>query len=118
MENNPFSLLLSLFAMFILARLSTVARTNGQPNRSKAFMSAAGAATVLTVNGVLRYMFGEVVDQMVIAGTAFILFGVTGVFLMRAALKGEALQIKQDATKQAEEFKRQNERSHENSDQQ
>ncbi len=116
MENNPFSLLLSVFAMFVLARLSTVARTNKQPNRSKAFMSAAGAATVLTVNGVMRYVFGDVVDQTIVAGTAFILFGVTGFYLVRAALKGEAVQIKQAAAQQAEEFKRKNERANENSD--
>lgn len=117
MENNPFSLLLSLFAMFVLARLSTIARTNKQQNRSKAFMSAAGAATVLTVNGVMRYAFGDsVIDQTIVAGTAFILFGVTGFYLIRAALKGEAVQIKQAAAQQAEEFKRKNERTNENSD--
>lgn len=116
MENNPFSLLLSVFAMFVLARLSTVARTNNQPNRSKAFMSAAGAATILTVNGILRYAFGDVIDQTIVAGTAFILFGVTGFHLVRAALKGEAVQIKQAAAQQAEEFKRKNEHTNENSD--
>jgi uncharacterized protein YjaZ len=116
-ENNPFSLLLSLFALFVLVRLSTVARTNNQPNRSKAFMSAAGAATVLTVNGVMRYVFGDgVIDQTIVAGTAFILFGVTGFHLVRAALKGEAVQIRQEAAQQAEEFKRKNERANENSD--
>jgi hypothetical protein len=115
-ENNPFSLLLSVFAMFVLARLSTVARSNNQPNRSKAFLSAAGAATVLTVNGILRYTVGDVIDQSIVAGTAFILFGVTGFHLVRAALKGEAVQIKQAAAQQAEEFKRKNERTNENSD--
>jgi multisubunit Na+/H+ antiporter MnhG subunit len=113
---NPFSLLLSVFAMFFLARLSTVARTNNQPNRSKAFLSAAGAAMVLTVNGVMHYLNLTVIDPMVIAVTAFILFGVTGFYLVRAALKGEAVQIKQAAARQAEEFKRKNERTNENSD--
>ncbi|MBM4412265.1 MAG: hypothetical protein FJ040_02285 [Chloroflexi bacterium] len=116
METNPFSLLLSVFAMFFLARLSTVARTNNQPNRSRAFLSASGAATILTVNGIMRYLQIEIIDQTVVAGAAFILFAVTGFYLVRAALKGEAVHIRQKAAEQAEEFKRQHDTSHTNTD--
>ena len=107
MQSLILPVIVSVVATFLLGQMSRRAQINGQINRAWAMRAAMGAAAILAVNGIAR-LLGLAVDavQPIIATVAFGCMAVAGFFLVRAALKGEAVQIKIAAQQQAEEFKK------------
>ena len=107
MQSLIFPGIVSVLATLLLGQMSRSAQRNGQVNRAWAMRAATVAAAILAVNGTAR-LFGLAVDsvQPIIAAVAFGCMAVAGFFLVRAALKGEAVQIKIAAQQQAEEFKK------------
>lgn len=110
----PVMIVVSIIAAFWFIRMSRqVAAT--QPNRGRAFLCASVAVTVLAINGVLGYVgidmtaWQNVVSALAMAGMAG-----AGVFLVRAALRGEAAQLQQEAKRQAARFRQEND--HDTSD--
>lgn len=70
---------------------------------------AACSAGILSLNAALR-MFGVDVTglQAWIAALAFACIAAAGAFLVRAALRNEAVQIRQEVQRQADAFKQSN----------
>jgi hypothetical protein len=107
MQSLLFPVIVSVVATLLLGQMSRRAQINGQVNRAWAMRAATAAAAILAVNGIAR-LFGLAVDgvQPIIAAVAFGCMAVAGFFLVRAALKGEAVQLQIAAQQQAEEFKK------------
>lgn len=107
MQSLIFPVIVSVVATLLLGQMSRRAQMNGQVNRAWAMRAATVAAAILAVNGMAR-LFGLAVDsvQPIIAAVAFGCMAVAGFFLVRAALKGEAVQLQIAAQQQAEEFKK------------
>jgi ABC-type nickel/cobalt efflux system permease component RcnA len=107
MQSLIFPVIVSVIATLLLGQMSRRAQINGQVNRAWAMRAATAAAAILAVNGLAR-LLGLAVDsvQPIIAAVAFGCMAVAGFFLVRAALKGEAVQLQIAAQQQAEEFKK------------
>lgn len=98
--------LVALVAVAVFLLMAQRAQANKQHNRTIAMRLAACGVGVLAANAALR-MFGVDVAylQSWIAGVAFACMVGAGVFLVRAALRNEALQIRQEVRRQADAFK-------------
>ena len=105
-QPTTFSMLAMCVVVIVLIRMRKTALSMGQPNRARAFFSAMIAGTILFLNVAVR-MQTDLLEpyQSVIAIVAFTPILIAGVFLVRAALRGEATKIRTEVKKQADAFK-------------
>ena len=101
--------LVAMVAVAVFLMMAQRAHAQQQPNRMYAMRAAAAGAGILAINAALR-MIGVDVAQIQgwIALLAFACIAVAGFFLVRAALRNEAIQIRQEVQRQAEAFKTSN----------
>ena len=105
-QPSTFSMLAMCVVVIVLIRMRKTALSMGQPNRARAFFSAMIAGIILFLNVAIR-MQTDLFEpyQNAIAIIAFTPILIAGVFLVRAALRGEATQIRAEVQKQADAFK-------------
>ncbi|MEY2846514.1 MAG: hypothetical protein RL076_2060 [Chloroflexota bacterium] len=98
--------LIAMVAVAVFLLMAQRAQAQKQQNRAYAMRAAAAGAGILAANAALR-MFGVDVTmfQGWVALLAFACIAVAGVFLVRAALRNEAMQIRHEVQRQADEFK-------------
>ncbi len=98
--------LVALVAMAVFLLMAQRAQSVGQTNRMRAMRAAAASTAILSANAALR-MFGIDVSayQTYIALGAFACIALAGFFLVRAALRSEAMQIRVEVQRRADEFK-------------
>lgn len=107
MQSLILPVIVSVVATVLLALMSRRAQISGQVNRMWAMRAATIASAILAINGTARLLNLAVENvQPIIAAVAFGCMAVAGFFLVRAALKGEAVQVQAEARQQAEEFKK------------
>ncbi|MFM2310324.1 MAG: hypothetical protein RLY87_2446 [Chloroflexota bacterium] len=116
-QPTTFSLIAMCIVVVVLIRMRKHALSVGQQNRANAFFSAMIAGFILFLNAAIR-MQTNILEpfQNAIAIVAFTPILIAGAFLVRAALRGEATQIKAEVQKQTEAFKQSQNTKHEESD--
>jgi len=116
-QPSTFSMIAMCVVVIVLIRMRKTALSMGQPNRARAFFSAMIAGIILFLNVAVR-MQTDLLEpyQSGIAIVAFTPILIAGVFLVRAALRGEANQIRAEVQKQAEAFKQSSDINHDHKD--
>ena len=105
-QPTTFSLIAMCIVVIVLIRMRKNALAVGQHNRARAFFSAMIAGIILFFNAAIRMQTDFLEPyQSGIAIVAFTPILIAGVFLVRAALRGEATQIQAEVQKQADAFK-------------
>ncbi len=101
----PVMIVVSIIAALWLIRMSRqVAST--QPNRGWAFLCGSVAVSVLALNGIAGYVGVDTTTwQSVVGAAAMAAMVGAGFFLVRAALRGEAVQLQQEAKRQAARYR-------------
>ncbi len=105
-QPSTFAMVAMCIVVMILIRMRKNALAVGQKNRATAFLSAMIAGLILFLNAAVRLQT-DVLEpyQSSIAIIAFAPILIAGGFLVRAALKGEATQIRTEAKRQADAYK-------------
>jgi hypothetical protein len=106
MSAIPMNVVVGIIAAIVLLRLSRGMAAR-QPNRSRALLSAAIAVLIMAVYGIAGALGVDTAGwQTPISVLAMVGMGVAGFFLVRAALRGEAAQLAEEAKRQAAEYRR------------
>ncbi len=110
----PVIIVVSILAALWFIRMSRQVATT-QPNRGRAFLCASVAVAVLAINGIVNYLGIDMTAwQTVVSAVAMAGMAGAGFFLVRAALRGEAAQLQQEAKRQAAQYRQ--ERDHDTPD--
>ena len=98
--------LVACVAMAVFLLMAQRAQSSGQQNRMRAMRAAAASTAILAGNAALRTVGIDVTAyQTYIALGAFACIALAGFFLVRAALRSEATQIRSEVRRRADEFK-------------
>ena len=101
----PVIIVVSILAALWFIRMSRQVATT-QPNRGRAFLCASVAVAVLALNGIFGYVGMDMTaGQTVVSALAMAGMAGAGFFLVRAALRGEAAQLQQEAKRQAARYR-------------